>query len=954
MVTPSISDYLAQSAPGMLTLGGARMAFLDIESGFWSLRRQVEAALGAKAASEIFQQAGANGGASYAAAQGRADDPQAQGMLFAQCLRAYQAAGFGQFDIVQASWPLGRVTVRAWGAFEAWMMSRHGQRSQSPVCAYTAGVLVGFINVVARRRDVVCVERRCQVCGDDACEFDLIPASQAGRKAVISFTPDPVLGTLSPLPGALDELQLRETLNRLAENESLLRSIVENAHHFAIYRVVLDPSSPHGARVTLASPSIRELTGVEDYYNFANWFKNLHPEDAPRVQEANRRALEKGEPYNQVTRVYNPRQGRWRWVQTISNPGYDSAGRLTHFDGMVIDLTEQKEAELALQQVNASLEERVRARTEEIERRRATAESLRDIIRMINSNLPLDEFLQRAVELAAQQLGAGACVLHHLDTEKEVITQAASYGLEGIFEKRGSRPFSALKPSGGEGYLNALLNRQPIYGNYPPLPERVEEIRRDPTIPDPIKRERIALRERYAGSFAVPLYIQDKLYGGMVFYYTEPQDFYEEQIQLGLAFAEQVAVALENARLLQEAEQRRSVAESLRETLSILNTARPLDEILRHIVEQARQLLHAQAVAVHKLDPAAGMLTPQASVGLSAQYAAQIRLPVGQGALGQAVLTHQPVAVNDTTQVFHGQAVYTAEGEPVSLDPSLTDRLQRFPDRYGAVLAVPMSVQGEMYGGLVMYYPTPRNIQPEEIALASTFANQASLAIENALLRAQAAEGAALAERGRLARDLHDAVSQTLFSASLIAEVLPKLWERNPETAAQKLEELRQLTRGALSEMRTLLLELRPAALVEMDLADLLRHLVNAFSARARLPVDLAIEGQADPPAEVKAIFYRVAQEALNNIAKHAAASQVSVTLQRDEKSTLLQVRDDGRGFDLRQVPPVSLGLGIMRERAESIGAHLEIKSRPGEGTRVTLEWNSSTPHPSSRERGGS
>jgi len=913
------------------------MALVDIEAGFWSLRRQVENLIGSKAAVEIFQQAGANGGASYAAAQKQADDPQTQGDLFLQCIQSYQAAGFGRFEIVQAEWPLGQLRVRAWDAFEAWMTLRHGQRPTNPVCAYTAGVLVGFINVITRRRDVVCIERHCQACGDEACEFDLLPASQAKGQQIIAFTPDPVLGTLSSLPGALDESQLRETLTRLTENESLLRSIVENAQHFAIYRVTLDPSSPYGARVTLASPSIRELTGVEDYYDFGNWFQNLHPEDAPRVLEANRRALEHGEPYNQITRVYNPRQKRWRWVQTISNPGYDSTGRLTHFDGMVIDLTEQKEAELALQQVNATLEERVRARTEEIERRRATAESLRDIIRMINSNMPLDEFLQRAVELAARQLGAGACVLHHLDLENEVITQAASYGMEGIFEKRGSRPFSAMKPSGGEGYLQALLNRQPIYGNYPPLPERVEEIRRNPAIPEAIKRERIALRERYAGSFAVPLYIQEKLYGGMVFYYAEPQNFYDEQIQLGLAFAEQVAVAIENARLLQETEQRRRVAESLRETLSVLNTARPLDEILRHIVTQARQLLNAQAAAIHKLEPAAGMLSPQASVGLSEEYATQIRLPLGQGALGKAVLTRQPVAVNDTTRVFQGQAVYTTEGQAVSLDSGLTDRLQRFPDRYGAVLAVPMSVQGEMYGGLVLYYPTPRNIQPDEIELVSIFASQASLAIENALLRAQAAEGAALAERGRLARDLHDAVSQTLFSASLIAEVLPKLWKRSPEIAAQKLDELRQMTRGALSEMRALLLELRPAALDEMDLAELIRSLANAFTARARLPVNLTVEGQADPPADVKAVFYRVAQEALNNIIKHAAASQVSITLQCGENDILLQVRDDGRGFEPFQISPASLGLGIMRERAETVGARLDIQSHPGQGTLVTL-----------------
>jgi len=235
------------------------------------------------------------------------------------------------------------------------------------------------------------------------------------------------------------------------------------------------------------------------------------------------------------------------------------------------------------------------------------------------------------------------------------------------------------------------------------------------------------------------------------------------------------------------------------------------------------------------------------------------------------------------------------------------------------------------------YYTEPQDFHDEQIQLGLAFAEQMAIAIENALLRERAAEGAALAERGRLARDLHDAVSQTLFSASLIAEVLPKLWERNPEIAAQKLEELRQLTRGALSEMRTLLLELRPAALEEMDLADLLRHLANAFTARARLPVELTLEGQADPPADVKAVFYRVAQEALNNVAKHAAASQVAITLRCEEHDMLLHVRDNGRGFDPVQVPPASLGLGIMRERAAAIGANLTVESHPGKGTLVVL-----------------
>ncbi len=140
-------------------------------------------------------------------------------------------------------------------------------------------------------------------------------------------------------------------------------------------------------------------------------------------------------------------------------------------------------------------------------------------------------------------------------------------------------------------------------------------------------------------------------------------------------------------------------------------------------------------------------------------------------------------------------------------------------------------------------------------------------------------ELAASKERQRLARDLHDAVSQTLFSISLMAEVLPRIYEKDPEAGRQRLEELRQLTRGALAEMRMLLLELRPAALAETSLPDLLRQLGEAVVGRARIPVDVRIDETVSPPPEVAVALYRIAQEALNNVVKHAAAGQATVTL---------------------------------------------------------------------------
>ena len=201
-------------------------------------------------------------------------------------------------------------------------------------------------------------------------------------------------------------------------------------------------------------------------------------------------------------------------------------------------------------------------------------------------------------------------------------------------------------------------------------------------------------------------------------------------------------------------------------------------------------------------------------------------------------------------------------------------------------------------------------------------------------------EKAVAAERSRLARELHDAVTQTLFSASLVAEALPASWERDREEGRRLLQELRQSSRGALAEMRTLLLELRPAALVEADLGDLLRQLAEAATGREGLPVTVAVEGKLELPPDVHVALYRIAQEALNNVVKHARASQATVRLRgRPPASVELHISDDGRGFDPASVPPDHLGLGIMCERAEAIGAALEIDSQPGHGTQITVVW---------------
>ena len=258
-------------------------------------------------------------------------------------------------------------------------------------------------------------------------------------------------------------------------------------------------------------------------------------------------------------------------------------------------------------------------------------------------------------------------------------------------------------------------------------------------------------------------------------------------------------------------------------------------------------------------------------------------------------------------------------------------------------LAVPIRIGDRMAGVLDIVASEARPLDEEDALAARTLADQLAIAMENSRLYEQASDLAASQERQRLARDLHDAVSQTLFSVSLIAEVLPRIYARDPEQGAQRLEELRQLTRGALAEMRTLLLELRPAALADASLPDLVKQLGEAVTGRARIPVQVVTEGSPELPTDVRLAFYRIAQEALNNVAKHSGAGKAKISLaplSDDPRGARLTVEDDGGGFDPAGAGGGRLGLGIMRERAGTVHANLLICSAPGEGTTVAVTWS--------------
>jgi signal transduction histidine kinase len=306
--------------------------------------------------------------------------------------------------------------------------------------------------------------------------------------------------------------------------------------------------------------------------------------------------------------------------------------------------------------------------------------------------------------------------------------------------------------------------------------------------------------------------------------------------------------------------------------------------------------------------------------------------PLLSSGADRRILNREPVIISNKAPPALNPEV---ESE---LDPRVRRWWAELVSTYPAYLAVPLVVANEVYGSLAFYFDGPRPFNQETIDLAMSLGEQAALAIDNAGLRVQAEQAAVVSERNRLARELHDAVTQTLFSASLIADVLPRIWERDPEMGQAKLAELRELTRGALAEMRTLLLELRPATLTESGLTELLQQLATAVIGRSRLKVKVEVDGERVLPLDIRVVLYRIAQEALNNIVKHAGATQVVIALRFLPECVELVVADNGRGFDPTAVSAHSMGLGIMRERAASIEADLQVESVIGEGTKIIVQ----------------
>lgn len=366
--------------------------------------------------------------------------------------------------------------------------------------------------------------------------------------------------------------------------------------------------------------------------------------------------------------------------------------------------------------------------------------------------------------------------------------------------------------------------------------------------------------------------------------------------------------------------------------LSILAGKQPREGVCQYLLSEGLRRFGADAGFILENSLDGMMLRAEASQGLADDLAGVVELPISLGVLGEALRTLEPIQLTDLKASTVGSLKRLGRRE--------RDVLRRLHQAFRSALIIPLVHEGEVFGLLVFCY---RQEQPEPHQArqmsAARFGRVAGSAMANLAARGRSEEGAAARERASLARDLHDTVAQRLFSASVMAGVLPELWEADPEEARRRTAELFRVTREAQAEMRTLLVSLRPATLAEAGLGSMLRRLGQSVAERSGVSVEVTVEERREVPPEVQVAIYRVAQEALNNVVKHAGASRVWLVFHCLEGQAHLSVSDNGGGFDPCAVPAGHLGLGIMQERAGAVGGRMEVVSRPGFGTTVSMVW---------------
>jgi len=619
--------------------------------------------------------------------------------------------------------------------------------------------------------------------------------------------------------------------------------------------------------------------------------------------------------------------------------------------GLVLALKQQpgfysdKEAQAAMALAHQAAMAIENARLYAETRRRAQQlEAVSQVSQKVTSILEVDQLLAEVVRLIREKLGCDHVNLFLVDGHSHEIVLREyngradeSMAARGLRLKIGEQGITGWVAGTGQPVLCNDVSREPRYHPHELLPGTQAEL-------------------------AVPLRLGDVMVGVLDVQSEQRDAFHPDDLIALQILADQVAIAIENAHLFDSARRQIEAMQALHDISLDITSHLDVQEVLAAILKQAAHFLRAQGSSLGIVDRQAGVVRLAAVHNVPSEYLG-VTLQLGEGVTGRVVATGKPLVVNDLGKRRARNSIF--RNSP-----------------YDAIMSVPLRREGEVFGTLnVVDRGERRPFSEEDVHLLSLFADLACIALKNAELYgqvrqageeleqkvkertrelAQAREelsskanelqrlltvtvGVQEEERTRIARDLHDGSNQlltgTLYELQAAQE---SLVSRRPEVAVQKLEVAKGLLRRIEAENRRIISGLRPPILDAQGLAPALKWYATGFQKHFGIACGLKISGQPtrlSPEAETA--VYRIVQEALNNVAAHAQAQRVQIQVEFLPTRLRVAIQDDGVGFDYASVlvkAPGQMGLIGIRERAQSIGGQIEVKSVPHQGTALTLE----------------
>ncbi|MFO8037614.1 MAG: GAF domain-containing protein [Anaerolineales bacterium] len=530
--------------------------------------------------------------------------------------------------------------------------------------------------------------------------------------------------------------------------------------------------------------------------------------------------------------------------------------------------------------------------------------TLNEIATVVNRSLDLDQILDSALEKTLQTLNVETGGIYLLNGESQTLSIAVQKGFKSAFISE----IDHLEV--GEGFSGKVVkNGSPLV---------VKDVSQDERL------TRSVVQEEGLHSLAiVPLSSKGKVLGTLFLITHDFREFSESEMQLLTSIGRQVGMAVENARLFQaeqrRAEQFRVISEMGRQITSIMD----IDQVLEQVVKLIQKTFGYDHVAIATIEDeyavyrvGAGRLWEDPSFQFKPS-----RLKIGkEGITGWVADTGKAVCLPDVSK----------EPRYIEMEGSGTR----------SELIVPVKVKGNVIGVLDVQSQKLNAFDESDMVVMQSLADQTAIALENSRLYERARHLAVVEERNRLARELHDSVTQALYGITLHAEATYRQLKSGAmEVAREQLTELRDTAQEALREMRLLIFELRPSLLEQQGLVSALRARIEAVEERAGMEVEFIVEGDVSLPNQTQDGLYRISQEALNNALKHANAQKIHLRLTGKPSSVVLEIIDDGVGFDPdTAVEGGGLGLDGMIERAEQMGVNLTLGSKPGQGTNIIVE----------------